>query len=250
MAETWVNIAVGAGTMRAFLSTPEGSGPHPAVVTPPHSGGTDPWYQDITRRLTQAGYVGLCPDPYHRHQQYDTEDGPAVWGAAVQPHFSNHRSDNLIEDIAAAVAFLKTHPEVDGERIGVLGICGGGQIAYLMAAAIPDLKAACLYSASNVFRPWADGIASWDRTADIHCPILGHFGETDPNPSLDDMRTIGAELARLGKPHEFHTYPNAGHNFMANHRVELYHEPSSTASWPRTLAFFERYLGKVPTVAP
>ena len=44
--------------------------------------------------------------------------------------------------------------------------------------------------------------------------MLFHFGEVDQNPSQEDMKKLDAELTRLGKPHQFYTYPGADHAFM------------------------------------
>jgi len=53
-----------------------------------------------------------------------------------------------------------------------------------------------------------------ERTADIRCPLLGHFGELDQNPSQEDMRKFDAELSKHSKIHEFHSYPDVDHGFM------------------------------------
>jgi carboxymethylenebutenolidase len=61
------------------------------------------------------------------------------------------------------------------------------------------------------------------------------------------MRKLDAELTQRGKVHEFHSYPGANHAFM-NARGERYHAAAAQDSWPKTLAFFDKYLGKVPAV--
>ena len=66
-----------------------------------------------------------------------------------------------------------------------------------------------------------------------------HLLEEIARLMLDD-----AELTKHGKVHEFHSYPGANHAFM-NARVERYHAEPAQDSWPKTLAFFEKYLGKV-----
>src|SRR5438876_664519 len=82
-----------------------------------------------------------------------------------------------------------------------------------------------------------EGPAPVDRTSEIHCPLLGLFGEEDANPSPADMRKLDAELTKHGKVHEFYSYPGAGHAFM-NRRGERYRADADGDSWPKTLAFF------------
>jgi carboxymethylenebutenolidase len=75
----------------------------------------------------------------------------------------------------------------------------------------------------------------------MHCPIQGHFGEDDKNPSPEDREKLAAELTKHDKAHEFYAYAGAGHAFMDNTRDSF--RPSAEAqAWPRTLAFLSRYL--------
>ncbi|MFQ5684589.1 MAG: dienelactone hydrolase family protein [Candidatus Binatia bacterium] len=67
--------------------------------------------------------------------------------------------------------------------------------------------------------------------------------EEDKNPSPEDMRKLDAELTKHGKAHEFHPYPGAGHAFM-NKWSSSYRAHTEEASWPETLDFLGRYLGK------
>jgi dienelactone hydrolase len=100
---------------------------------------------------------------------------------------------------------------------------------------------AWLYYGSDPFSSWGEGRSPFDRTKDIHCPIMGHFGEDDKNPSPADMRKLDAEMTRLGKAHEFHSYANAAHAF-ANFGSGNYREHAANASWPRTFEFFNKHL--------
>ena len=72
--------------------------------------------------------------------------------------------------------------------------------------------------------------------------MLFHFGEIDENPSQDDMRKLDTELTRLGKSHEFYTYPGADHAFMDFEQPNRYNKQASDMSWPRTIEFLDRYL--------
>jgi carboxymethylenebutenolidase len=110
-----------------------------------------------------------------------------------------------------------------------------------MAAANPSFKAAVSYYGGGTMVPWGEGSAPFERTTEIHCPLLGLFGEDDANPSPADMRKLDAELTRYGKIHEFHSYPGAGHAFM-NRRGERYRADADQDSWPKTLAFFTKHL--------
>ena len=152
------------------------------------------------------------------------------------------RDRNVIADINATVTFLKKHSAVAPAQLGIIGFCMGGRVVYLMAAANPELKAAVAYYPGNIFRAWGrDTPSPFERSAEIHCPLLGHFGAEDKNPSPEDMQKLDVELTKFAKPHQFYSYDNAGHAFM-DHTKESYRRHAEEASWPRTLEFLKRHL--------
>ncbi|MFQ5904895.1 MAG: dienelactone hydrolase family protein [Candidatus Binatia bacterium] len=235
MASSWEQIKADDGFMKLYVSLPDSPGSFPGVVVIQHQGGVDEFVQEMTRRIAGAGYVGLAPDLYHRDEVDCQDDGPT--------RRARLRDASVIKDVSATVDFLKGHRSVNAERLGIIGFCMGGRVAYLMAAANPNFKAAVAYYGGNILVPWGDGPSPFQRTAEIHCPILGHFGEDDKNPSPDDMRKLDAELTKHDKVHEFHSYPGAGHAFMDKSK-NSYRAHADEASWPRTLDFFRRCLGK------
>jgi carboxymethylenebutenolidase len=71
--------------------------------------------------------------------------------------------------------------------------------------------------------------------------LLGLFGEEDKNPAPDETAALSAELERLGKPHEFHTYPSAGHSFFAVDRP-AYRVEAAVDGWQKIFTFFGTHL--------
>jgi carboxymethylenebutenolidase len=239
MESLWEQVPVDGEPMKIFVSRPEGSGPFPGVTVIMHQGGVDEFVQRITERVAAAGYVAAAPDLYHRDSPDCQDDAPTRRGRL--------RDVTVIKDVNATVDFLAGHGSVDPEKLGIVGFCMGGRVAYLMAAANPRLKAAVAYYGGNIFVPWGDGPTPFDRTAEIECPLLGHFGSDDKNPSPDDMRKLDAGLTKLGKAHSFHAYAGAGHGFMNQYQPNSYRADADQASWPRTLEFFAQNL-KEPAV--
>jgi carboxymethylenebutenolidase len=189
----------------------------------------------MTKRLADAGYVAAAPELYHR-------DGPEC-ADDTRARSMRLRDRNVITDVNATVSFLQKHSAVAPARVGIIGFCMGGRVVYLMAAANPELKAAVAYYGGNIFRAWGrDTPSPFERSGEIHCPLLGHFGAEDKNPSPEDMRKLDAELSKFAKPHQFYSYDNAGHAFM-DHTKESYRRQADEASWPRTLDFLKRHLG-------
>jgi carboxymethylenebutenolidase len=232
-ASAWETVRVNGSEMKVYVSVSEAEAPAPAVLVIHGQSGVED-FLEVTRMIARQGYVAAAPDLFHRDGPDCHDDGPT--------RRARLRDATVIQDVTAAANFLKRHPSVDGARLAIVGFCMGGRIVYLMAAANPDFKAGVMYYGSDTMRPWGDGPAPIERTPEIHCPIMGHFGAEDGNPSPADMHKLDAELSRHGKAHEFHQYPNAGHAF-ANLGSPKYRAAAADASWPRTFAFFDQHLG-------
>jgi carboxymethylenebutenolidase len=230
----WQQVECDSSIMRLHVSAPEGAGPFPALVVAQHQGGVDEFIQSMTHRLAAAGYIAAAPELYHR-------DGPECRDDA-KTRSMRLRDRNVVADMNAAISFVQQQPAVAPGRVGIIGFCMGGRVVYLMAAANRNLKAAVAYYGGNIFRAWGRDVPSpFERTAEINCPLLAHFGAEDKNPSPDDMQKLDAELSRLNKAHQFYSYENAGHAFM-DHTKESYRRHAEEASWPRTLEFLKRHL--------
>ncbi len=151
------------------------------------------------------------------------------------------RDPSIVSDVNAAIEHTKALPEAHADRMGITGYCMGGRVTYLMAAKNPDLKAAVVCWGGNIMVPWGEGPAPFELSKDIGCPVLGLFGEEDPNPSPADVAKLDAELTKLGKAHEFHSYAGAGHAFMNEGRPS-YRQEATDDAWKKCVAWFDAYL--------
>jgi carboxymethylenebutenolidase len=227
-------VQVDQSPMSLLIAHPDGPGPMPAVVVIQHQYGVDKFMEEMTERFAGAGYFAVTPDLYHRDPPDCKDNGPTRRGRA--------RDVNIINDVKATITYLKSNKLVDSRRVAILGFCMGGRVAYLMAGASKDFKAAISWYGGSCFRPWGEGPTPFERTAQISCPIQGHFGETDQNPTLEDMAKIDAELTKHGKAHEFYVYKDTGHSFMDPHHPDKYVAQSDRESWHRSMEFLKKHL--------
>ncbi len=233
MQSAWEKIKVDDGSMGLYVSLPEGPGPFPAMVVLQHREGVDEFVQEMTRRLAREGFLAVAPELYHRDGP-DCRDDGATRAKRIQ-------DANIIKDVNSSLTYLKGHPSVQPGRVGILGFCQGGRGSYLMAGVSPSLKAAVVYYSGNTFTARGDGPSPFERTKEIHCLIMGHFGEEDENPSPEDVHKLDAELTKYNKAHQFHSYPGAGHAFM-NFSASSYRAQADQTSWPRTLEFLKTHV--------
>jgi carboxymethylenebutenolidase len=233
MPSSWESVTVDSSNMPLYTSLPESGGPAPGILVVHGQSGLEDFIKNTTHMLAQVGYAALAPNLYHRDGPDCKDDNPT--------RKARLRDSSIIQDLSAALGFLKNHPRVNGSRVGIVGFCMGGRLVYLMSAASKDLKVGVMFYGSGTMVPFGEGPSPFDRTREINCPIQGHFGAEDQNPSPDDRRKLDAELDRWGKSHEFHTYAGAAHAFV-NTGSTNYRPHAASLSWPKALEFFSRHL--------
>jgi carboxymethylenebutenolidase len=130
--------------------------------------------------------------------------------------------DQSLADIAAAIAAVS-----DAGRVGIVGYCWGGTLAYAAATHLDGLAAAvCYYGA---------GIAAM-ANQQLRVPAEFHFGEKDKSIPAEDVDKI-----RAAHPDSaIFVYP-AGHGFSCDAR-ESFDRESADLARVRTLEFFGRRL--------
>ena len=254
MPSFYQTLSVNGQDMETYTSMPSGSGPHPTIVIAYNVGGADDpdkslsdrlaaerhFHEVMADRLADEGYAVVVPDFFHRCSA-EVMAGPRM------ARFGYLSDPDIIADTNASVELLKSHTSIDSERIGITGFCSGGRVSWLMAAVNPTFQACVPFFGGDIMVPKGAATQSpFDLTSGINCPMLFHFGGTDENPSPEDMAKFDAELTRLGKPHQFYSYPGAGHAFMDFTSPERYHQGASEAAWPRTLEFFATHLMGAP----
>ena len=234
MKSSWATLTVDQSSMQLYVCQPDGAGRFPAVVVIQNQDGLAEFTQEMTQRVAEAGYFGVAPELYHR-------EGPIITKEDIVSRKNTRRDTAVINDVNAAVDFLKSCSFVDGGKLGIVGFCMGGRVAFMMAGANPAFRAAVDFYGGGKYTAWGADATPGSRAAELHCPIQGHFGELDKNPSPDEMRRLDAELNQLGKPHEFYFYDEAPHGFNRK-GWKGYKPEADVVSWSRTLEFFSGHL--------
>src|SRR5688500_4305727 len=110
--------------VNCYLARPDGNGPCPAILMCYEFWGMlevpggGPHMRAVAQRVAIDGYVALVPDYYARRgQQPIIEDG-TITGSPPD--------DEADRDLCDAVKWMQQQPFGDGDRVGVLGRCGGG----------------------------------------------------------------------------------------------------------------------------
>jgi carboxymethylenebutenolidase len=240
-AETiWMNGHNG-DQIDAYMARPLGAGPYPGVVVIHHMPGWDSATKEITRRFAHHGYVAVCPNLHFR----EGKDSPEANSASVRAA-GGMPDDRSLGDLEGAIGYLRSLPYLSG-KVGIIGYCSGGRQSYLAACQLKGIDAAvdCYGGGVVVNSPdeltARQPVAPIDYSADLSCPLLGLFGKEDGRPSPADVAKTEAELKRLGKTYEFHSYDNAGHSFFSVDRP-AYRQAAAVDGWEKIFAWYGKYL--------
>ncbi|WP_396454371.1 dienelactone hydrolase family protein [Actinomadura sp.] len=245
-----MNDAMWAGTvtitghedaeLEAYLARPLSDAPRGGVVLIHHLPGYDSGTKEFARTFAAHGYAAVVPNLYSREGAGVSPDDQA---AAVRAK-GGVPDEQLVGDVAGAAAYLNSLEHANG-KIGVIGHCSGGRQAFLAACELDIDAAVDCYGAFVVNAPPADSPLNarpvLSKAPNLSCPLLGLFGEDDKFPAPDEVAALDAELTRLGKEHEFHIYPGAGHAFFAVERP-AFRPAAAKDGWAKIFAFFGRHL--------
>lgn len=207
-----------------YLAVPEGSGPFPAIVAIQEWWGLVGHIKDVADRFAAAGFVTLAPDLYHGQTAAEPDEARKLAMALDR--------QRAIDEIAAAVKYLSSLPQVGSSKIGIVGWCMGGGLALSTAAQKDEIGAVvCFYG-----RPLEAG-----ETARLKAPVLGLYGELDSGIPASIVQDFEKGLEKAKVPHTIHTYAGAGHAFFNDDR-QAFHPEASADAWARTLDWLRQHL--------
>lgn len=231
MAGKEITITVPDGEIMGYLATPA-SGAGPGVVVIQEIFGVNTWMRNITDDLAAAGYVALCPDLFWRIEpgvQINSEDEEAFQKAFGL--YGKFDADKGIDDLQAAVTHLRGLEGCNG-KVGTVGFCLGGFLAYLMAAR-SDADASVGY--------YGVGIESkLGEASKIARPLMLHVAEEDQFVPKEAQAQVADSLKGNAQVILF-GYPGADHAFARKGGHAYVAEAADLAN-SRTIDFFKTNL--------
>ena len=228
----------GGAQINAYQSRPVTPGRYPGVIVIMEAFGLNDHIKDVARRFAAEGYIAVAPDIYTREGSPD----PGNIDEVIKVMFSVPDSQAMA-DLDAGALYIKGQSDSNG-RVGAIGFCSGGRYTLMFGCTSKNLNAAVDSAGGFIIqdehtpqRP----VSPIDMVKDLSCPLLGLFGEEDPNPSPAHADRLKAELDKNSKTYEFRMYPNAGHAFFADYR-DSYRPVAAQDMWHRVLVFYEKHL--------
>ena len=213
-----VQIPSSTGDLSGVLVVPSGDVKAPGVVVLQEWWGINDQIQAVAQRWAAAGFHAIVPDLYHGQLATTAEEAGRMMKALD--------FGKAVQEIAAAVAYLREHPRSTG-KIAVSGYCMGGALSFATAVNVRGLAAVVPYYG-------LPGDLDWSK---IDAPVQAHFA------SHDDWATVaGAQKIKdaVKVPMELHVY-DAQHAFCNERRPEVYNADAAQLAWDRTLAFVREH---------
>lgn len=213
----------------AYCVLPPG-GHGPGLVLCQEIFGVNVTMRALAERYAEEGYVVLVPDLFAHIEPrvelgYSPQDHDKAFG-----YLGRFDLAAGMADLALCATELRQSPATTG-KVGVVGYCLGGRLAYL-AAARGFVDCAIGFYGVGIEGHLAEKPA---------CPTVLHFGVDDALVPADALRAI-LEAAAADTHMTAHTYANAGHAF-AREGSELYRKPAAQMAYERTIALLRKCIG-------
>ena len=174
-------------------------------------------------RFAALGYTTIAPalfDRVERGVDIGYDEAAIKRGQEVR---AKTKLDDTLLDVQAAIDSLE-----GSGKIGVVGYCWGGSLAFLSATRLAGIACAVGYYG---------GMIAANAQEKPKVPVMLHFGEQDQGIPMSDVAKVRAARSDV----EVYTYP-AGHGFSCDERGS-FNTASHEQALERTLGFFGKHLG-------
>ena len=244
LTDQTVTLDTANGPMRTHIARPVAPGRYPGIV----------FFSEIfqitapIRRMAAFfaghGYIVAAPEIYHEFEPAGTvlayDQAGADRGNALKTTKTIASYD---ADARAVLDHLAGRADCTG-RLGALGICIGGHLAFRAAMNLDVLGAACFYATDIHKGSLGEGMHddSLERAKDIHGELLMIWGRQDPHIPTEGRMKILARLNELGTRLNWHEV-NGAHAFLRDEGPR-YDPELAHSLCGEVLTFFHRKLGE------
>ena len=192
--------------------------------------GVNAHIREVADGFARDGYAAVAPAMFDRIQPgvelaYDEADIQA--GIQLKAQAEALPAPGVQQDIQAAIEHAA---QIGGGKVGIVGYCWGGLLAWRAAAMLPGLSAAVPYYGGGTTLPE-------EMARQPQVPVLAHYSDCDPHIPLEGVEALQAAHPQV----QVHIY-SAEHGFNCDHRG-AWNEAAARQARERTLAFLAEHLG-------
>jgi len=223
-----VDLKVNGDGAQAFVARLDDEAVRPGVVLIQEWWGLEPHIKELAQRLAAEGFVAAVPDLYHGKIATEPDDAQKMI-MMIQGNV-----EKAVREVDGAIDSLIARPDVQPKKVGLIGFCVGGFVAYKTAEQSDKLAAVCPFYGAGYDPTPAD-------VAKVQAPILAFYGEKDQSVPAAQIDKIRALFKDAGKDYQALTYP-AGHAFV-NPEHGMGDADSARDAWGKAIAFLKDHLG-------
>jgi carboxymethylenebutenolidase len=239
----FVDLPTATGLMRTEIVRPVAPGKYPGLVLFSEIFQITGPIRRTAALLAGQGFVVAVPEIFH---ELDPAGTVLAYDQAGADRGNEHKVGKPISaydaDARAALDFLHGHVNCTG-RLGAVGICIGGHLAFRAAMNPEVLAAACFYATDIHSHSLGQGKNdnSLERVGEIQGELLHIWGRQDPHIPLEGRNLIKARLEAAGTRFTWHEF-NGAHAFLRDEGPR-YDPALALQCWGLVLELFHRRLG-------
>jgi carboxymethylenebutenolidase len=209
-----VGFKSGTNNIKGFMARPKKVGRYRMVLIAHGNPGVPEDIKFTAAELAKAGYVSLVYDWGSREPQPTDPRERDKWVARITSYTFVKLQ---IQDLQAGITYLREQSFTKPKRVGVVGFCGGGRLAYFFSTQSADVNAVIsLYGpvAYHMNNPKADPVPNVLEIVNrIKVPVQGHYGLLDRVALAEDAKLFEKKMRAQKTPVEMYYYEGAGHSF-------------------------------------
>lgn len=245
-----VEFQSGSLSLRGLVYLPSGAGPYPAVLFLHGSGNSyDREVAEVGPLYANQGYLLFVP--FRRGQGLSAGRGQAIRERlaaegraggrdAAMRLMSDLLATEQMDDVLAALEYLRRRPDVDTGRIAVAGNSFGGILTVFSAARAPGIRAAVASAPAALTWARAPELRERLREAAREARVPIFFFQAENDQDLTPTEVLAAEMAAAGRPHRRKIYPAFGTTVEEGHGFGYF---GGALYGPDVFAFLAETLG-------
>ena len=222
-----IDLKVNGDNAHAFIAEPDDEARHPGMVLIQEWWGIEPHIRDLAQTLAANGFVVAVPDLYHGKIATEPDDAMKM----MMRMRSN--TDKAAREIIGALDTVKARPNVMPKKLGLMGFCVGGFLAFTVAAHYSDLGAVVAFYGGG-YDPAPVEVAK------VNAPVLAIYGSKDESIPMAQIQKIEQMYKAAGKDITVKVY-DAGHAFINPHHGSGV-EKAAAEAWPLAVNFLKQHL--------
>jgi carboxymethylenebutenolidase len=240
----FADLATPTGLMRSYVLRPAANGRYPGLVLFSEIFQVTGPIRRTAALLASHGFIVVVPEIYHELEPLGTVIPYDTAGAdRGNAHKTTKPLASYDSDARTALAYLREHPACTG-KLGAVGICIGGHLAFRAAMNPEVLATTCFYATDIHKRGLGAGTNdnSLDRMGEIKGELLMVWGRQDPHVPLEGRRLIYETLTAAGVNFQWHEF-NAAHAFLRDEGPR-YNPATAQICYSMALELFKRKLAE------